>query len=666
MRRTTTASSSSTTKPATNTRTTSTQKTSTSSSTTNIATTTKNSRSTSSPSKTTTTTKSSTLLSPTTKNSRPSRSPSPSSRTSTTTTASASRAKASVPSSASSIKEHIAQARIRKANVKAEQAVENELGPKSLGVVVKQAKSSGRLNISHCSLKEIPEEVWKMYEVDPKSITLDFSSSSSDVWYETVNLLKLIVADNQLEKIDKRIIEFDALVFLDVKLSELKSLATLNLSTNKFTELPNCIYELSSLVELMISSNQLTGTLDKSFGNLKKLEIEASENQLEIIFLGLNENQTITLPSLIRLDARQNKLKSIVHESKDSTIFNPSIKLPKLKELLLSFNQMDSLGLLLHSTIELEILDIANNKFNDIPEGLLSLKNLKRLDIRNNQLRILAPELGTLISLDVLLWDGNPLRNIPKGQKSTAALLKSLRAKLSTFGPTIPENRSNTSKSSSSSILGTIPQQQINSRSLDLAKKNLNELPESDLEDLGFEPSTVILSFNSFTSIPIGFFKLFKMNLKHLHLDNNKFTTFPIFEDKTLELPNLETLDLSANQLTSLPDDSQHTAFPNLKIFNVNKNRITELPKKLPFPQLTTFLATSNKLGSISPSTFENMEVVDISNNNIGFLPPELGNLITIKTLIVEGNSFRVPRYTIVQQGTSAIMEYLRGRIPKP
>nr|CAG8554654.1 3572_t:CDS:2 [Entrophospora candida] len=624
MRRTTTASSSSTTKPTTNTRTTSTQKTSTSSSTTNIATTTKNSRSTSSPSKTTTTTKSSTLLSPTTKNSRPSRSPSPSSRTSTTTTASTSRAKASVPSSsASSIKEHIAQARLRKANVKAEQAVEHELGPKSLGVVVKQAKSSGRLNISHCSLKEIPEEVWKMYEVDPKSITLDFSSSGSDVWYETVNLLKLIVADNQLEKIDKRIIEFDALVFLDI---------------------PS---------ETFFGMNQLE-------------EIEASENQLEIIFLGLNENQTITLPSLIRLDARQNKLKSIVHESKDSTIFNPSIKLPKLKELLLSFNQMDSLGLLLHSTIELEILDIANNKFNDIPEGLLSLKNLKRLDIRNNQLRILAPELGTLISLDVLLWDGNPLRNIPKGQKSTAALLKSLRAKLSTFGPTIPENRSNTSKSSSSSILGTIPQQQISSKSLDLAKKNLNELPESDLEDLGFEPSTVILSFNSFTSIPIGFFKLFKMNLKHLHLDNNKFTTFPIFEDKTLELPNLETLDLSANQLTSLPDDSQHTAFPNLKIFNVNKNRITELPKKLPFPQLTTFLATSNQLGSISPSTFENMEVVDISNNNIGFLPPELGNLITIKTLIVEGNSFRVPRYTIVQQGTSAVMEYLRGRIPKP
>ncbi|CAG8707634.1 17193_t:CDS:1, partial [Acaulospora morrowiae] len=85
---------------------------------------------------------------------------------------------------------------------------------------------------------------------------------------------------------------------------------------------------------------------------------------------------------------------------------------------------------------------------------------------------------------------------------------------------------------------------------------------------------------------------------------------------------------------------------------------------KLPFPKLTTLLVTSNLLTAITPSTFENMEVVDISNNNIGHLPPELGRITTIKTLLVEGNSFRVPRYTIVQAGTTAIMEYLRGKIP--
>jgi hypothetical protein len=74
----------------------------------------------------------------------------------------------------------------------------------------------GRLNISHRSLKEIPEEVWRMYEVDPKSITVDFGGGTSDVWYEQIDLVRLVAADNVIEKIDKRISEFGALAFIDV------------------------------------------------------------------------------------------------------------------------------------------------------------------------------------------------------------------------------------------------------------------------------------------------------------------------------------------------------------------------------------------------------------------------------------------------------------------
>lgn len=55
-----------------------------------------------------------------------------------------------------------------------------------------------------------------MYEIDPKSITVDFTGSSSEVWYEQVDLVRLVAADNILEKIDKRIIEFGALTLIDV------------------------------------------------------------------------------------------------------------------------------------------------------------------------------------------------------------------------------------------------------------------------------------------------------------------------------------------------------------------------------------------------------------------------------------------------------------------
>ncbi|CAG8773311.1 26565_t:CDS:2, partial [Racocetra persica] len=494
---------------------------------------------------------------------------------------------------------------------------------------------------------------------------------------------------------------------LPKEFGELQNLTTLNLSSNHFSELPACLTTLSSLVELQLSSNKLTGVLDSSFGNLSKLELldissneitglpkeienlknlrklslaknklteipgmaisgmrnleelEISENKLQIVFTGL-DGQTVELLSLKRLDIRQNRLIAL-DESQNATMFHPTIKLPKLKEFLASLNLFETFGPLLHTTPDLEILDIGDNKFHELPEGLITLKSLKRLDLRNNDLKVLPAELGMLTALDFLGWEGNPIRNAPKGPKSTAAVLKSLKDRLTTVDfenmdePTIPVK---------TSTMGTVSQQNISSKTLDLSKKSLTTVSEEDLQEIAFEPSTVLLGFNLLQTIPISF-NLFRTSITCFQLDHNKFTTFPTFEDKSIIFPNVNRLDLSANQLTSLPDDSQQTPFPNLQVLNVNNCRIETLPAKFPFPKLTTFLATSNLLTSITPSTFENMEVIDISNNNINSLPPLLGDITTIKTLLVEGNSFRVPRYTIVQQGTAAIMEYLRGRIPR-
>ncbi|CAI2171496.1 9862_t:CDS:2 [Funneliformis geosporum] len=650
----------------------------------------------------------------------------------TTTGTASSRGTSKNGTASSSVRDTIAQAKLKKTNnIDVQKEEQSEVGSKGLNVIVKQAKSSGIVS---------NEEVWRMYEVDSKSISIDFGGGSSDVWYEQVNLIRLVAADNFIKKIDKRINEFDELAFIDLhnnhltslpdEFGELKNLAILNLSTNKFNELPTCLTSLKSLVELQLASNNLSGVLDSTFGNLSKLEIldisqneitglpqeisnlknlrklflaknqlrelpgialtgmtyleelEASENQLDIVFKDL-DGQAVNLKSLKRLDVRQNKLKAL-DESHDATIFHPSVKLPKLKELLISLNQIKSLGPLLHTTPNLEILDVGDNKLSEIPEGLVALKCLKRLDIGNNELKHLPAELGLLSTLDVLVWEGNPLRNAPRGPKSTANLLKTLKDRLVTVdldsieGPTIPERaisgqhpgRVGGRRSQSngglktSGALGTITQQGVASKSLDLSKKNLSDLDQADLEELTFEPTTIILAFNTFQAIPVGF-QTFKNTITTFKLDHNKFTSFPSFDDPSIVFPNVDTLDLSANQLTSLPGETDHTAFPNLQVFNVNQNRITELPTKWPFPKLTTFLATSNNLTSITTSTFEGMEVVDVSNNNIGNLPPELGNIKTIKTFLVGGNSFRVPRYTIVQKGTDAVMEYLRGRIPK-
>lgn len=220
---------------------------------------------------------------------------------------------------------------------------------------------------------------------------------------------------------------------LDPRFGNFSKLEVLDISSNEVTSLPKEFKNLSNLRKLNVAKNKIREIPGLAISNMKNLEeLEASENQLDVVFSGLN-GQTVTLSALKRLDVRQNKLRTF-DESRDATVFHPVIKLPKLKELLASLNRIESFGPLFHNTLELEILDIGDNKLAEIPEGLIALKGLKRLDLSNNDLKILPAELGMLKSLDFLGWEGNPLRNAPKGPKSTAALLKTLRDRLTTVG----------------------------------------------------------------------------------------------------------------------------------------------------------------------------------------------------------------------------------------
>ena len=74
-----------------------------------------------------------------------------------------------------------------------------------------------------------------------------------------------------------------------------------------------------------------------------------------------------------------------------------------------------------------------------------------------------------------------------------------------------------------------------------------------------------------------------------------------------------------------------------------------------------------NQIASIDVdglASLKNLAVLDLQNNSIDQVPPELGNLKHIRSLSLEGNAFRVPRPAIFVKGTQAVMVYLRDRIP--
>ena len=78
-------------------------------------------------------------------------------------------------------------------------------------------------------------------------------------------------------------------------------------------------------------------------------------------------------------------------------------------------------------------------------------------------------------------------------------------------------------------------------------------------------------------------------------------------------------------------------------------------------------VANGNQIKEIRVDNLKELSmlaVLDLSNNDINHVPPELGRLTQIRALQLEGNPFRVPRPQILVQGTQSIMQYLRNRIP--
>ncbi|KAF9430293.1 Ras suppressor protein 1 [Entomortierella beljakovae] len=638
---------------------------------------------------------------------------------------------------------------------------------KSIKSLIANAKGTGIINLSSRELTQVPLEIWNMYHVDPDKIVVDFSSSSG-AWYDAVDLTRFIASDNKITSIENRIQEFGALVFIDLRnnelttlpeeLSELKRLVSLYLSSNQFKEIPQVIFTLNTLGDLQLANNKLSGQLNPAIGQLSKLdsldlsnneltelpqelsqlkllrklnlsknrleelpvsilghmpklsELEIADNRLIYLFAGLPQwadGEGLNLPALVRLDARNSGIQRISDADGSLDLLSmPKISLPSIKELLLTQNALSSLENLLFGTPQIHYLDIRANKFTTIPSGVLELTNLRNLDMTSNRMEFIPAELGNMFDLTTFVWEGNPVKNVPRSTTTTDALMKLLRRRLETDGPSPvdtarienltvsshptspiakspatvastgtkaqPQAAAKSNAPTRTTSVATIiqPRNDVPSQNLNLAKKSLKELTKDEILGACSNPSIAVIDFNALTIFPVALQETFRTTLTQISIHHNKMTEFPF----TLSFPFLVKLDISDNLITTLStipkddsvEDIGQNNYPSLNELNLSGNRITELPVWLPkaFPKLTTLVASRNKLTAIEPKSLEGLVTVDLSGNEIGTLPPLLGNVRSIKSLALDGNIFRVPRRQIMEQGTEAVMEYLRGRIP--
>ncbi|XP_059046590.1 leucine-rich repeat-containing protein 40-like isoform X3 [Achroia grisella] len=499
--------------------------------------------------------------------------------------------------------------------------------------LIKSAKRTGQLNLSNRGLGSVPENVWKIDElVMEESKEVDFARSDLNNWWNAESLKMLDLSSNVVKTISPNVkllqqlvtmknMSHNKLVELPPGMGYLVRLVELNLSHNQLQELPPDIVNLRDLKKLNISNNNLRQL--PPMGELRKMEIlDANHNDIEELpdFYGCTALKEIYLAN--------NYIKEITEEFCD---------------------QMQ----------HLTVLNIRDNKVEVLPENVSLLQTLKRLDLTNNNLNKLPKNLGLLSQLQSINMEGNKLsmvrQDVIKG--GTDRMMKFLRDR-------ITEELVCDTKVTNNDWPDKYTLKK--SQALMLPARDLTSVPEDVfVAAASAEVHIVDISRNKLLEIPNSV-TLLRETLSQLILSSNSISNVP---SQICCLSHLQFLDLGKNCLLDLPPEIGD--LKNVRELVISNNKFTKIPRCVyELEKLEILLAAENQIDEINVSSdaltkLKKLAVLDLSNNSIFTVPPELGNFTHLRSLELMGNCFRQPRHAILAKGTASVLSYLRDRIPQ-
>jgi Leucine-rich repeat (LRR) protein len=184
------------------------------------------------------------------------------------------------------------------------------------------------------------------------------------------SLVAIPVSVSKLDHLESVTIRYSPNLIIPDSLLSHVSLTFINITAQGITKIPSVVYHLPKLESLYCLDNKIS-TVSADLANLTSLRQ-----------LNLNLNQIAkfphidTLVNLEELELKENRL----------TKLPPGIeKLKKLKALRISNNLLDdSTTGKIQMLTRLESLDLSNNKLTKLPTGIEKLKNLKYLNLEGN------------------------------------------------------------------------------------------------------------------------------------------------------------------------------------------------------------------------------------------------------------------------------------------
>ena len=292
--------------------------------------------------------------------------------------------------------------------------------------------------------------------------------------------------------------------------------------------------------------------------------------------------------------------------------------------------------------------DVEATKRNANIENILkSARATGNLSLSNRGLKVFPAEVSNFSNLnyDQKWWELVPLSKLDLSNNEIDSILPTI-----TNEPDIQVFRM------TNNLLTEIPEEVFclpNLKNVDFSNNKLKALPSSWAMSVSLVEAN--LYNNKITNLPKA---LNLRNLEILNISDNSISSLPIF----MNLTKLKRLDFSTNKLTQIKAEQlrgleqleylilikneisfvERGAFAGLKsliLLDLRENNLQEFEEIPDSSKLDTLLLAYNKLKSISNfQTAKNLTVLDLKNNKIEFLNPEICLMSNLKTLDLSNN----------------------------
>ncbi|XP_071362225.1 transforming growth factor beta activator LRRC32 [Trachinotus anak] len=364
------------------------------------------------------------------------------------------------------------------------------------------------------------------------------------------------------------------------------SLKKISLHNNVILEIEDGAFDsLHNLTELDLSKNSITCITDFNLHNLEVLNLSKNSMELfqstsstqlyKLLYLDLSENKMPYFPLLPRhnaleyLDVSRNHLQSINvtgNPEKRSTVF-----LNYLRYLDMSYNQLKSIPESFFCFMgSLEVLNVSNNcisSFSITNEGILT--KLKIINLSHNSLQSLTFEENTLPMLEKLFLQGNDLTTLDHQVFQRLPSIRYLQLQKNNLKICASEQKQHEPALTDQNHLDPPDCVSFSSvrnlHSLYLSENNLQTLPANAFANTPLK--LLDLSLNPGLDMDKDSLSGLEHSLVHLLLKEDNISR--LNTDLSL-LKSLKHVDLSTNQLTSLPMWNKESSIESLNLQNNN------------------------------------------------------------------------------------------------